>query len=153
MELNKEDTRDFLQMVFSDAQVIEDDTFWTRLASRITFDMLVGAGEVGASKNLNRLMDHLAERIHLSHAALDIGSPELFEDLAWSLHDEFLRLRGPGWICQFTPHGNRFSQRRNEGDLVSLAEVARRTEGLLVEDAEIEEAARRVQLTRTELTD
>lgn len=149
MELNPADTRDFLRLVFSDDQDIEDDALWNRLAERLTFDTLVGVGDVQRSKNLNRLMRPLAKRIHLSHVALDVRDPELFEDLTWSLSDDFLRLRGPGWQCRFTPLGTRFSQRRDEGATVSLAEAAQRTAEMVVDDAELDEAERRIQLTRT----
>lgn len=149
MELNPADTRDFLQMVFSDDQDIEDDAFWDRLAERLTFDTLVGVGDVERSANLNRLMRPLARRLHLSHVALDARDPEFFDNLAWSLSDEFLRLRGPGWLCRFTPLGTRFSQRRDEGATVSLAEAVDRTAQMVVDDAELDEAERRIQLTRT----
>lgn len=149
MELNPADTRDFLRMVFSDDQDIEDDAFWDRLAERLTFDTLVGVGDVERSANLNRLMRPLARRLHLSHVALDARDPEFFGELAWSLSDDFLRLRGPGWLCRFTPLGTRFSQRRDEGATVSLAEAAQRTAQMVVDNAELDEAERRVQLSRT----
>jgi hypothetical protein len=151
MELNKSDTRDFLRMVFTDAQAIDDAGFWARLADRIDFDMLVEAGDVRTSENLNRLMESLAGRLVLSHAVLDPHERPFPPDdqLAWALADHFLQLTGPDWSCRFTPHGNRFSQRRDEGEPVLLSTASDRSDGLFVEEAEIQEAARRVHLTRT----
>ena len=54
MELNPSDTRDFLREVFGDEQVIEDDTFWLRLAERLSYDTLVDVGDVAYSENLRR---------------------------------------------------------------------------------------------------
>lgn len=150
MELNADDTREFLRMVFTDDQPIDDEGFWGRLADRIDYDMLVASGEVAGSSNLNRLMRALAGRLELSHAVVDLHDPPLppYDELRWSLTDSFLRLSGATWACKFTPHGNRFSQRRDEGPAVPLTTVTTRSEGLFVDEAELEEADRRVHLSR-----
>jgi len=151
MELNPSDTRDFLRMVFTEAQPILDSDFWARLADRIGFDMLVEAGEVQASENLNRLMKPLAGRLLLSHVALDRHDRPFppYDQMRWSLSDHFLQLTGPDWSARFTPHGNRFSQRHDEGDPLPLSTASARSDALLVEEAELQEATRRVHLTRT----
>lgn len=151
MVLNPSDTREFLRMMFTDTQLIDDPAFWSRLADRLSFDMLVEAGEVRSSENLNHLMKALASRIELSHAVIDRHERPFPPDdeLRWALSDSFLRLVGPDWSCRFTPHGNRFSQRRDEGTAIVLDAAKERSEGLFVEEAEISEAARRVHLTRT----
>lgn len=150
MELNPADTRDFLRMVFSDEQDIDDELFWSRLADRMTFDMLVDSGNVDTSRNLNRLMRQLGSRLQLSHVVLDRKERPFPPDdeLAWGLSDRFLRLRGPEWVCMFTPHGNRFSQRKDEGRAVPLVAADQRSAGLLVEAAELDESARQVILSR-----
>ena len=151
MQLNPSDTRDFLSDLLRDRQTIEDPRFWERLADRLDFDMLVDVGDIPASENLNRLLQHLRTRLLLSHAVID-EHPEvlpLYGEFTWSLNDHFLQLNGPNWACRLTPHGNRFSHRRNEGSALPLRTAAERSAGLIVERAEIEEAARRVLLSRT----
>lgn len=150
LELNPADTRDFLQLVFTDQQDIDDDGFWSRLADRLTFDTLVDVGHIDQSTNLNRLMRQFAGRLKLSHAILDHRERPFPPDdqLAWGIEDRFLRLRGADWVCHFTPQGNRFSQRRDEGHPVSLAAAGTRSTDYLVEEAEIDEAARQVVLSR-----
>lgn len=150
LELNPADTRDFLRLVFTDEQEIDDDSFWSRLAERLTFDMLVDVGHVEQSTNLNRLMRQLSGRLKLSHVILDQRERPFPPDdqLAWGLDDKFLRLRGAEWLCHFTPHGNRFSQRRDEGRPVALASADTRSSDYLVEEAEIDEAARQIVLSR-----
>ena len=149
MELNASDTRDFLREVFAE-RVIEDSAFWSRLADRLSFDTLVEVGEVTQSANLHQLMSQLAGRLKLSHVTLDKRDRPLppFDQLAWALEEQFLCLRGPEWECRFTPHGNRFSQRRDAGRPVPLAEADRRSAAYLVEEAKIDEAARQVLLSR-----
>ena len=150
MELNPTDTRDFLQPVFGDEQDIEDDAVWSRLAHRLSFDMLVDVGEVHRSENLNRLMRHLSGHLELSHTTLDRHERPMppFDQLAWAIEDKFLCLRGPDWACRFTPHGNRFSQRRSVGKPVRLTEADRRSAAYRVAEADIDEAARQVALSR-----
>jgi hypothetical protein len=150
MELDPEDTRDFLRSIFSDGAPISDLAFWRRLADRVDFEMLVSVGTIVASTNLGLLMSALAPKLLLSHVALDRRPRPLppFDALSWTIEDQFIVLNGPDWLCRFTPHGNRFSQRREEGHTVPLDVASARTDGLLVEEAEIEEATRRVQLTR-----
>ena len=150
MEINPSDTRDFLREVFADEQVIEDRDFWSRLADRLSFDTLVEVGEVAESQNLRQLMSQLGGRLKLSHAVLDKRDQPFppFDQLAWRLEEQFLCLRGPFWECRFTPHGNRFSQRKDEGQPVSLAEADRRSAAYLVEEATMDEAARQVALSR-----
>lgn len=150
LQLNPADTRDFLRLVFTDQQEIDDDGFWSRLADRLTFDTLVDVGRIDQSTNLNRLMRQYAGRLKLSHAILDHRERPLppYDQLAWAIEDRFLRLRGPDWVCNFTPQGNRFSQRRDEGHPVSLATADTRSRDYLVEGAEIDEAARQVVLSR-----
>ena len=150
MELNPSDTRDFLRAVFEGKQVIEDDAFWSRLADRLSFDTLVGVGDVAHSENLHRLMRQLAERLKLSHVILDrrVGPFQSFDRLAWRIENRFLCLRGPEWECRFTPRGNRFSQRKHQGLPVSLYDALSRSEDFLVEEAEIDEATRQVVLSR-----
>ena len=149
MELNPSDTQDFLREVFAE-RVIEDSAFWSRLADRLNFDTLVEVGEVTQSANLHQLMNQLAGRLKLSHVVLDKHERPFppFDQLAWALEDQFLCLRGPEWECRFTPHGNRFSQRRDEGRPVPLAEADRLSAAYLVEEAKIDEAARQVVLSR-----
>ena len=150
MELNPSDTRDFLGEVLDDEQVIPDDSFWSRLADRLSFDTLVGVGDFPHSENLHRLMRQLAGRLKLSHVILDKRERPFppFDELMWGLEDKFLCLRGPEWECRFTPHGNRFSQRKSEGLPVPLYEADRRSEAYLVEEAEIDEATRQILLSR-----
>ena len=62
-------------------------------------------------------------------------------------------MRGPGWLCRLTPHGNRFSQRKGEGQPVPLSIAEERSFAYSVIEAEIEESARRVHLLRTEETE
>ena len=152
MELNPSDTRDFLRDVFA-GQVIEDGSFWSRLADRLSFDTLVDVGDVTQSANLHQLMSQLAGRLKLSHVVLDKRERPLppFDRLAWALEEQFLVLRGPEWECRFTPHGNRFSQRRDEGQPVPLAEADRRSAAYLVEEAKIDEAARQLVLSRKDV--
>ena len=149
-ELNPSDTRDFLRNVFADEQVIEDREFWSRLADHLSFDTLVDVGDVTQSANLHQLMSQLAGRLKLSHVILDKRDRPFppFDQLAWQLKEHFLVLRGPEWECCFTPHGNRFSQRRDEGQPVPLAEADRRSAACLVEEAKIDEAARQLVLSR-----
>ena len=153
MGLNPSDTRDFLREVFADEQVIEDGAFWSRLADRLSFDTLVDVGDVTQSANLHRLMSQLAGRLELSHVVLDKRERPFppFDQLAWRLEEQFLVLRGPEWQCRFTPHGNRFSQRRDEGQPVPLAEADRRSAAYLVEEAKIDEAARQLVLRRKDV--
>lgn len=150
LELNPADTRDFLRLVFTDQPNIDDDAFWSRLADRLTFDTLVDVGHINQSTNLNRLMRQFAGRLKLSHAILRHRQRPFPPDdqLAWGIEDRFLRLRGADWVCHFTPQGNRFSQRRDEGHSVSLAAADTRSTDYLVEEAEIDEAARQVVLSR-----
>ena len=150
MELNPADTRDFLREVFADEPVIEDDAFWSRLADRLTFDTLVDVGDAAQSENLHHLMRQLVGRLELSHATVDKRERPFppFDQLAWTLEERFLCLRGPEWECRFTPHGNRFSQRRDEGRPVPLAEADRRSATYRVQEAKIDEAARQVTLSR-----
>ena len=150
MELNPSDTRDFLREVFDDEQVIEDVAFWSRLADRLSFDTLVAVGDVTDSQNLQRLMSQLAGRLRLSHVTLDKRERPLppFDQLAWSLEDKFLRLRGPEWKCRFTPHGNRFSQRRDIGRPIPLTEADMRSAAYRIEEVRIDEATRQVVLSR-----
>lgn len=150
MELNPSDTHDFLRSVFKGEQVIEDDAFWSRLADRLSFDTLVGVGDVPHSENLRRLMCQLAGRLKLSHVVLDNwwGSFQPFGRLEWRLEDRFLCLRSPEWVCRFTPHGRRFSQRKQEGLPLSLYEAHMRSEAFSVEEAEIVEANRQAVLSR-----
>jgi hypothetical protein len=149
MALNAEDTREFLRSVLSDQQLIDDDGFWSRLADRLDFDTLVSVGDIQRSANLHRLMKHFAGRLGLSHAALDRVDRRLLPDpLDWSLSDSFLSLIGPDWVCRFTPHGNRFSQRKDRGPAVSLDAASARTAGLIIEEAEIEDENRTFQVRR-----
>lgn len=150
MELNPSDTQDFLREVFADEQAIEDDTFWSRLADRLSFDTLVDVGDFANSENLHRLMSQFAGCLCLSHVILDKRERPFppFDQLAWSLEDKFLRLRGPEWICRFTPHGNRFSQRKNIGRPITLSEADKRSTGYRIDDVRIEEATREVVLSR-----
>lgn len=149
LSLNSDDTREFLRSVLLDAQPVEDNAFWARLADRLDFDTLVGVGEVEDGANLHYLMKHLVSRLRLSHAALDRVERKLQPDpLSWSLSNHFLRLSGADWVCRFTPHGNRFSQRRNEGHAIPLVTAATRTAGLRVEEAVIEDANRTLQVRR-----
>lgn len=153
-ELNPSDTREFLREVFTNEHPIDDADFWERLADRITYDMLVDVGEIQASDNLNRLMSPLSRKLVLSHAAVNRDDRlPLYGDLAWEISDSFLQLRGFGWACRLTPHGNRFSQRRNEGRAVALRVAEARSSAYLVTEAEIEESARRVHFTRIEDTE
>lgn len=149
MGLNAEDTRDFLRSVLDDQQTIDDDDFWTRLADRLDFHTLVSVGDVDGSANLHRLMKHLATRLALSHAALDRVDRKLIpEPLAWALANGFLRLQGPDWVCRFTPAGQRFSQRKSEGTPIALDTAEARSAGLIIEEAEIEDADRTLQVRR-----
>ncbi len=150
MELNPADTQDFLREVFAAEETIEDDAFWSRLADRLSFNSLVGVGDVTHSENLRRLMVPLAGRLKLSHAALNKRDRPFppFDQLEWGLEQKFLCLRGPEWECRFTPDGNRFSQRRDEGEPVPLAEVDYRSMDHRVEEVEIDEAARQVVVSR-----
>lgn len=149
LSLNSDDTREFLRSVFLDSQPIEDNAFWARLADRLDFDTLVSVGEVEDGANFHYLMKHLASRLRLSHAALDRVERRLQADpLFWSLSNQFLTLSGPDWVCRFTPHGNRFSQRRNEGQTIPLVAAAARTAGLRVEEVVIEDANRTLQVRR-----
>ena len=150
MELNPFDARDFLRDAFSDEPIIEDDAFWSRLADRLSFNTLVDVGDVTNSENLRRLMSQLAGRLKLSHVILDKRERPLppFDQLAWGLEHRFLCLRGPEWACRFTPDGNRFSQRRDEGRPVPLVEVDLRSADYLIEEVEIDEAARQVVVSR-----
>lgn len=153
MGLNADDTRDFLRSVLADQQEIDDDGFWTRLAHRLDFDTLVSVGDVDGGANLHRLMKHLAARLALSHAALDRDNRKLIpEPLAWALMDGFLRLRGPDWVCRFTPAGQRFSQRRSKGAPIALDAAVARSAGLIIEEAAIEDADRMLQVRRKAAT-
>ena len=147
-ELNPSDARDFLREVFADDPVIADDAFWSRLADRLNFDTLVDVGDVPQSANLHRLMGQLARRLKLSHATVDKRERPFppFDQLAWALEDRFLCLYGPEWECRFTPHGNRFSQRKDEGRPVPLAEADRRSALYRVKEAKIDETVRQVAL-------
>ncbi len=149
MELNLSDTRDFLREVFDDEHVIEDNTFWSRLADRLSFDALVGVGDVTDSQNLNRLMGQLVRRLRLSHVILDKRDRPLppFDQIAWSLQEQFLCLVGPDWRCRFTPLGNRFSQRRGMGRPIPLAKAAIRSAAYQIEEVRIDEATRQVVLS------
>jgi hypothetical protein len=86
----------------------------------------------------------------LSHAALD-ATPRSFPDgppFTWAIDDSFLKLVGPDFVCRFTPHGNRFSQRRGQGNPVSRAVAAERTERYRVVEASVEEEARSIRFER-----
>ena len=150
MELNPSDTRDFLREVFGDEQIIEDDTFWLRLAERLSYDTLVDVGDVTYSENLHRLMNQLAGRLKLSHVTLDKRERPipLFGQPVWRLEDQFLCLRGQEWECRFTPHGNRFSKRKDQGQPIPLAEADLRSAAYRIVETEIDEATRQVFLSR-----
>ena len=150
MELNPSDTRDFLREVFGDEQVIEDDTFWIRLAERLSYDTLVDVGDVPYSENLHRLMNQLAGHLKLSHVKLDKQERPFpgLSQLVWGLKDKFLCLRGQGWECSFTPHGNRFSKRKDQGQPISLAEADLRSAAYRIVETKIDEATRQVVLSR-----
>lgn len=149
MELNPSDTRDFLREVFDDNQIIEEDAFWSRLADRLSFDTLVDVGDVQVSANLHRLMGQLAARLELSHVTLDDRedrSPP-FDQFNWGLENKFLCLYGPNWVCRFTPHGNRFSQRKDIGQPIDLTEAGLRSTAYRIEEVQIDEAAREAVLS------
>lgn len=150
MELNPSDTRDFLRDVFDDEHVIDDDAFWSRLADRLSFDTLVNVGDVAHSDNLHRLMKQLVGRLKLSHVTLDRCKPKLplFGKYNWSLENNFLCLCGPSWECRFTPHGNRFSKRKDIGQPIDLVEAGLRSAAYRIEEVQIDEAAREVVLSR-----
>ena len=152
LSLNAADTQDFLRSVLIGEYEINIDSFWSRLADRMSFDLLVGAGPINGSYNLERLMKELTSRLKLSHAAMDsIARPFPPDDVwHWSIFERFLVFSGGDWKCQFTPQGNRFSQRHEEGVPVTLGEAKVRSGGIRIEGAELHESSRLVKLTRLE---
>ncbi len=152
LTLNAGDTRDFLRHILLGELDVTNDSFWSRLADRLDFDLLVGTGPIGGTSNLGKLMKELAPRLKLSHASLDsIERPFPPNDnWHWSISDKFIIFSGGDWRCQLTPQGNRFSQRHSQGSPVSLREANQRSKGLRIGGAEIHEASRLVRLTRIE---
>lgn len=150
MELNPSDMSDFLREVFKSEEVIEDDTFWSHLADRLSFDALVGVGDVPHSENLRRLMCQLAGRLKLSHVVLDNWwrSFQPLDQLEWRIENRFLCLRSPEWVCRFTPNRNRFSKRRHRRPPLDLYEARMRSEAFSIAEAEIDEANRQAVLSR-----
>ncbi len=150
LELNGHDTQEFLRVVFDKDHPVGDERFWPRLADRLDFDTLVGVGTVKDSQKLNSLMAAYSGRVELSHAAVDFKDRPMppFDEYSWELDDGFVCLSGPDWDCRMTPHGNRFSQRRGEGPLLSLDEASVRSRDFRVEEATFDETSRQVSLRR-----
>ena len=152
LSLNAIDTEDFLRSVLRGDYVINSESFWSRLADRISFDLLVGTGPIFQSHNLELLMKHLSRRMKLSHASMDlVARPFPPDDVwHWSISDKFLTFSGADLKCQFTPLGNRFSQRHGEGLPITLREAKARSNDIRIEGAELHESSRLVMLTRLE---
>lgn len=150
MELDADDMREFLRMVFSDDQPVGDGRFWNRLSDRLDFGTLVSVGSVKESENLNSLMAAYSSRVQLSHAVVDLRDRPMppYDAYGWELDDGFVVLSGPDWDCRMTPSGNRFSQRRDEGKAVPLEQASARSLDYRVVEAEFDEKARQVSLSR-----